>query len=285
MKKRMNFCVITLCFFTIAGIAQDVEIFRSDMLVKKWETPAQLKVPESVSFDPAGLVLYVSNINGKPAGKDGNGFISKLSLEGKIMELKWVTGLDAPKGMGIYKGKLYVADISRVAEIDIKSAKILRFYDFPDAGFLNDIAIDQNGGVYISNTMGTDIYRIYDGKTEIWLDSKILTSPNGLFVEGNQLLIGCNKIVRAGIEDKKITVWLDNTCDIDGLEATGDGRYLFSDWQGSVYLVGRDKQIEKILDTSAAGINAADIEFIPSLKMLLVPTFNDNRVTAYELKE
>jgi hypothetical protein len=284
MKKIFLFSAMILFFFTISGMAQGYKIFQSDKLVKKWETPPELMVPESVCFDSAGMVLFVSNINGKPNDKDGNGFISKLSPDGKILELRWVTGLNAPKGMGIFKRKLFVADIDRVAEIDIESMKIVRFYDFPETKFLNDIAVDQKGAVYISDIMATRIYRIYDSKAEIWLDDASLTSPNGLFIEGKQLLIGCNKITRVGIEDKKITVWLDNTGGIDGLEGTGDGSYLFSDWQGNVYLAGTDKKIEKILDTSLAGINAADIEFITSMKLLLVPTFNDNRVMAYEFK-
>ncbi|MCK9399435.1 MAG: hypothetical protein M0Q51_05500 [Bacteroidales bacterium] len=284
MKKPMFFSALILCLFYISGIAQDVKIFQSDKLVKKWETPPELKVPESVCYDSAGMELFVSNINGKPNDKDGNGFISKLSPDGKILELRWMTGLNAPKGMGIYKGKLFVTDIDRVAEIDIKSAKIMRYYDFPEARFLNDIAIDQIGAVYISDMMGTRIYRIYEDVSEVWLFDTTLTYPNGLFIEGKQLLIGCNNISQAGIEDKEITVWLDNTGSIDGLEGTGDGRYLFSDWQGNVFLAGTDKKIEKILDTSLAGINAADIEFIPSMKLLLVPTFNDNRVMAYEFK-
>ena len=78
--------------------------------------------------------------------------------------------------------------------------------------------------------------------------------------------------------------WLEETGGIDGLEGVGDGRYLFSDWSGNVYLVGKDKKIEKIMDTTPAGINAADIEFIPEKKLLLVPTFGDNRIMAYELK-
>ena len=284
MKKKLLFSVMLLCLINLSCIAQDVKIFQSDKLVKKWETTAELMVPESVCFDPAGNVLYVANINGKPTVKDGNGFISMLSTDGNILKLEWITGLNAPKGMGICKGKLFVTDINRVAEIDIKSMKILRFYDFPEAGFLNDIAVDQNGAVYISDMMGTSIYRIYDDKAEKWLDDKSIISPNGLFIDENQLMIGCNKIIRAEIADKKITTWLLKTGSIDGLEGTGDGRYLFSDWSGNVYLVDTDKKIEKILDTSLAGINAADIEFIPSMKLLFVPTFNDNRVMAYELK-
>jgi hypothetical protein len=80
-----------------------------------------------------------------------------------------------------------------------------------------------------------------------------------------------------------LTTWLEETGGIDGLEATGDGRYVFSDWSGNIFLVGRDKSIEKILGTAEAKINAADIEYIPSKNLLLVPTFFDNRVMAYEL--
>lgn len=263
--------------------AQEKEIFVSDQLTKLWETPAVFSVPESVCHDPLNNVLYVANINGKPTEKDGNGFISKLSLEGETEVLEWVSGLHAPKGMGVFDNKLFVTDIDRVAEIDILSGKITRFYEFPESKFLNDIAIGLNGAVYISDMMSTRVYRIYDGQAETWLDDETLTGPNGLFFEGNELLIGCKKIVRVDTGNKAITLWVENTGGIDGLEGTGDGRYLFSDWQGSVYLVGEDKNIEKLLDTSGAEINAADIEYIPGLNLLLVPTFFDNRVMAYKL--
>jgi sugar lactone lactonase YvrE len=264
--------------------AQDKNIFQSDKLVKKWETPQTLQIPESVYFDEVNNVIFVSNINGKPTEKDGDGYISKLLPDGTISATKWITGLNAPKGMGVYNGKLFVTDIDRIAEIDIKGSKIIRFYEFPEAKFLNDIDIDSKGAVYISDMMSARIYRIYEGKTEVWLDDEMLSNPNGLYVEGNELLIGCKKIVRADISTGKFTEWLNGTGGIDGLEATGDGRYLFSDWQGNVYLVNKDKSIEKVLDTTPAGINAADIEFIPSKKLLLVPTFGDNRVMAYELR-
>lgn len=269
--------------FNLMTWAQEKQVFQSEKLIKLWETAQTLQVPESVCHDPVNNILYVANVNGKPTDKDDNGFISKLSPEGKIIELKWVTGLNAPKGMGIYQGKLYVTDIDRVAAIDISSGKILKFFDFPEAQFLNDIDIDSKGNVYISDMMSARVYRISEEKMEIWLDDEMLSGPNGLFIEGNELLIGCKKIVRANLSTGKFSVWVDDTGGIDGLEAVGDGRYVFSDWQGNVYLVSKDKSIEKILDTTPAGINAADIEFIPSKMLLLVPTFSDNRVMAYKL--
>ena len=62
------------------------------------------------------------------------------------------------------------------------------------------------------------------------------------------------------------------------------GRFLFSDWKGNIYLVDKEKNIEKLLDLTAEQKNAADIEFIPSEKLLLVPTFSANTVIAYKLE-
>jgi DNA-binding beta-propeller fold protein YncE len=285
MKKIEGISILLLYLLIYNNIqSQDAQIFQSDKLTRKWETPQTLKVPESVCYDPEGNIFYVSNVNGKPTEKDGNGFISKINPDGTMNMLNWATGLSAPKGMGIYKSKLYVTDIDRVAEIDMATGKIVNLYKFPYAKFLNDIAIDNRGAVYISDMMSTRIYRIYEGKSETWLDDTTLTNPNGLFAESGHLVIGCNKIVKVGYTSKSITVWLGGTGSIDGLEAVGDGRYLFSDWNGNIYLAGTDKKVDKILDTTPAGINAADIEYIPSKKLLLVPTFNDNRIMAYELK-
>src|ERR1700704_2976197 len=97
-----------------------VMVSAQHQLVKKWETDSLLKVPESVLYDAGDKVLYVSNIEGtEPWGKDGKGSIGKVGLDGKIIKADWVTGLQAPKGLGLYKGKLYAADIDNVAVIDV----------------------------------------------------------------------------------------------------------------------------------------------------------------------
>jgi len=69
-------------------------------VIKKWETDTLLRTPESVLLDEGRNILYISNINGQPTDKDGNGFISKVTLDGKIENLKWVEGFDAPKVLG-----------------------------------------------------------------------------------------------------------------------------------------------------------------------------------------
>jgi len=252
-------------------------------LEMKWESKPELKVPESVCYDAAKNVLYVSNIDGKHDEKDGKGFISILSMEGEIVNLEWVKGLDAPKGMGIFGGKLYVSDINQVVEIDIEKAKIIKKYKATGAQFLNDIAIDAEGNVYISDMQANKIYRLSNGKIEVWLDDPQIQSPNGLFVEDGKLLIGTNAVFAVNIADKQITLMIGDTGGIDGLESDGNGNYLISDWTGNVHLVATDKEKIKLLDPTPQNINAADFDFIKETQLLFIPTFSDNRVIAYKL--
>jgi len=107
--------------------------------VEVWQATG-LKTPESALPDPTATFAYVSNINGKPLDKDGNGFISKVSLkDGKVLALEWAKGLDAPKGLALANGRLYVSDIDKLVEIDPESGKILARYDAPGSVFLNDV--------------------------------------------------------------------------------------------------------------------------------------------------
>ena len=157
--------------------------------VKLWETTG-LKTPESALPDPTGTFAYVSNINGKPTDKDGNGFISKVSLkDGKIIELAWAKGLDAPKGMALANGHLYAADIDQLVEIDPANGKIVARYDAPGAKFLNDVAADGEGRIYVSDSSTSTIWRLAGGKFEKWMEGEALKFPNGLHVDGDKLII------------------------------------------------------------------------------------------------
>jgi DNA-binding beta-propeller fold protein YncE len=133
-------------------------------LEKKWETERVLKVPESITYDQQRDILYVSNINGKPLDIDGNGFISKVRLDGSIENLEWVKNLNAPKGSALFGNKLYVTDINRVVVINVETGEIISVHPDPQAIFLNDVAVDHTGKVYISDYSGKNsaIYQIHE---------------------------------------------------------------------------------------------------------------------------
>ncbi len=252
-----------------------------------WVTPADLKTPESVCYNKKQDVFYVANINGQPTDKDNNGFISKLSPQGEIIELKWVTGLNAPKGMGIANGKLFVTDIDRVVEIDISKATITNTYPVKNAEFLNDIAVqqqDNNFSIFISDSNAGILYRFSNGSIEKWISDDQLNNPNGLFVNGDNLLTGVrNRVLKINIANKNISTFIQNTGGIDGLAPAVNGYYLTTDWKGTTQLVHPDKEKIQLLNTADENINAADFEYLPEKKMILIPTFYDNRVMAYKL--
>ncbi len=261
------------------------KIHQDSRVTMKWESPRSFETPESVCHDARRDIIYVSNINGVPFQKDNNGFISKLSMDGEIVELHWLTGLDAPKGMGVFDGKLYVTDIDQVVEIDIGKGEISKRYAAEEAQFLNDITVHESGIVYISDNRAGLIFRLQDGKLEVWLSSPELNGPNGLLAEHDRLLVGIDgAILSVGLADKKIDRLVADTDYIDGLVPDGQGSYLISDFRGATHLVHPEKGKVRLLDTTDANIMAADIDYVIEKNLLLVPTFLDNRVIAYEVK-
>ena len=164
---------------------------------KLWELKG-LDAPESVVFDPASNALYVSNIGGKIWQKDDNGFIAKVSPDGKMIERQWLTGLSSPTGLALDGGKLYVADIDQLVEIDIASKSVTNRYPAPGAKWFNDVASDGKGVVYVADSATNTIWRLKDGKFEAWLTDEELNAPNGLYVEGDTL--ACRALWRHGRE-------------------------------------------------------------------------------------
>ncbi|WP_439583597.1 SMP-30/gluconolactonase/LRE family protein [Dyadobacter bucti] len=260
---------------------------QSISLEKKWETVASLKEPESVLYDRANNVVYVSNINNPPAGKDGNGSVGRVSLTGEVTDVEWVVGgMDAPKGLGLTKGLLYVADLTKVVVIDVKTGKIVRTVEVPDAGMLNDITVDSKGVVYVSDSNKKRVYVINAGGSEVWLEKDHFLKPNGLLAHKDKFyMIDMN----AGIfyevnkKTKELRTIAEGLVGGDGIVPVGND-FIISNWNGELNHVSAKGEIKKLIDTKAEKINAADIDYIPEKKLLLVPTFFANKVVAYEVK-
>ncbi len=277
--KPSLLCAVLFSFILLYGTAQSQE----HKLVKIWETDTLLKVPESVRYDAANKILYTSNIDGQPWGKDGKGSIGKVGLDGRIIASEWVTGLNAPKGMGIHAGKLYVADIDVVVVIDIAKGKIVQRIAIDGAKGLNDISIDAKGVIYVSDSQTKKIHRIEKDKTTVVVDN--LQGPNGVLAVGSDLYLtnsgGLYKHEKTGT----LTLIADGMeGGTDGIEAVGNGDFIVSCWAGSVWYVYADGRKDHLLDTREQKINSADIGYDPVNKIVYVPTFFKNNVVAYRLQ-
>ncbi|WKN46148.1 gluconolaconase [Tunicatimonas pelagia] len=256
---------------------------------EQWATDTVLRTPESVLYDEVTDMIFVANIGAfNKDSKDGDGFISVLAPDGIVDELNWVEGLNDPKGMGVFDGKLYVSDLDEVVEISIADAEILNKYPIEGATFLNDITINGQGQVYVSDSDNDKIHMIEGGQPMVWLEDSTLQRPNGLLADGNQMLLasaGGGFLAPIDLDSKQVQdTWLEGIPSADGIIKTPNGDYIVSTWQGEVHYVAAESgQTIKLLDTKAEEINAADIGYIPQQNLLLVPTFRDHRVVAYKV--
>ncbi|MFI5153024.1 MAG: ATP/GTP-binding protein [Chitinophagales bacterium] len=279
--KKLPVVICPLVFFLLLNInpaqAQDHQ------LIKKWQTDSALKVPESVFYDGMAKLLYVSNIDGAADAKDGKGSVGKVSLDGKIIKTDWVGGLNAPKGLGKFNNKLYAADIDEVVVIDIPSAKVEKRIPVAGASFLNDISVDAKGVIYVSDTKAGTVYRIENGNVSLYADG--IMGANGVLAVGDDLYVLGNGILWKFGKDKKMTKVADGMdASTDGIEQVRVNEFIVSCWAGAIYYVKGDGSKQQLLDTRPQKINSADIGYDSKSRMVYVPNFLQNSVTAYELK-
>jgi hypothetical protein len=282
MKSSIRIVVLSSVICLVVAMSA-----KAQQLTLQWKSDTLLRVPESVLFDKKSDVLFVANINGKSDQKDGNGFISKLSPDGKIMQLKWVEGLDAPKGMALVGNTLYVADLTAVAIIDVASGKITRKVEIGGAQFLNDVTASDNGDVYVSDSATGKIHLVKNGAATVFFESSDLKRVNGLLSLKNELYVadagtGVNyKLTK----DKQLTRFSETSQGADGIVMVGKDGYIVSSWGGEVFFVSADGKSTKMLDTKEQKLNSADIAFDEKKSVVFIPTFFGNSVMAYSFKK
>ncbi len=253
-----------------------------------------LNEPESVVYDEMSDVLYISNINGDPLKLDKNGYITKISVNGQIMEKKWVSGLDAPKGLAIYKNFLYVSDVNKIWKISIKD-KSKEFFLIKDAGFLNDLVANKDGTIFASDMFKNRIYRLKNNNINIWKQSDLLESPNGLLIEGKYLIVATwgkikkgfktevkGKLIKVNIESRQIKKFFSTRPigNLDGVVFNKNNGYLSTDWvNGKLFSISK-KGI--VIDTKNINKGAADLTTLMHKNLILIPMMQNNNLTAFE---
>lgn len=299
MYKRL-LCVVfvfTLCACSSEPAADTPapETAAKPATAELWTVTEGISTPESVYVDPTSGDIYVSNVVGMPAEKDGDGRIAKISADGKTVNAMWVTGLNAPKGIRTYQGTLWTTDIDEIVGVEMATGKVTSKIKVQGAQFLNDTAVGSDGTVYVSDMMGNKIHALKDGKVSVFAQGEDLEYPNGLLVDGDSLVVGGwgkpepdfttkvpGRLYKLDLKTKmKTPITAEPAANIDGLESDGRGGYIVSD-----YLAG------KILNISGTGTvttlatfmpSTADIAFTAADKRLIVPHMNENKIVAYDI--
>lgn len=266
-----------------------------------WIVATDMASPESAYVDPVTGAVFVSNINGQILEKDGNGYISRLAVDGKVVNAKWATGLNAPKGMRSVGGTLWVTDIDEVVSIDIASGKVTAKVRVAGAQFLNDLATAPDGTVYASDSNNSTIFAVKDGTSTVFVSGpELVETANGLLVDGNRLILGTIGPVaapgaprgRAGgptgrlyafdlRTKQRTTITPEPIGGIDGIEPDGSGGLLVTDVVGSRLLHVNAQGTARTLLTFTAG--GADFGYAVSRRLAIVPFLFGNSVSAWDL--
>lgn len=257
-----------------------------------------LMTPESVLHDPAADLYLVSNINGNPGAKDGNGFISRVAPDGTIRDLKWIDGaregvtLNAPKGMALRGNTLLVADIDAIRLFDRASGKPMGTWAIDGATFMNDVAVGADDVVYATDT-GIDlssgepkptgtaaVYRFdASGKPDAIARGEQLGGPNGVLAGPDGLTVVdfmSNRVLRVAPDGAVSTRFSLPRGGLDGAVRLQDGRLLVSSWEGNaVYGVDQQGKAEAIVENVPA---PADLGVDAKRGRLLIPQFTENRL-------
>lgn len=245
--------------------------------------------PESAPWDGATGSFYVSNIGPgaiDPMGREPDGYLSRISGEGRLLAAKWVTGLRSPKGIHRRGDDLLVADVGQVVVVDVAGAQIRQTIDLDRLGaeFPNDVTVDdRTGDAYVSDMLRNRIYRIPAGASdaEVWLESEALGKPNGLYLDGDQLMVASSgtdsepgRIQVVDLATKRVAPLGDMAPlgRLDGIEKLG------SDWivtgNGTVWRVtpdGKASEVEKVANAADLGLRRGD-------RVAVIPTLSDNSV-------
>ena len=248
--------------------------------------------PASALYTADKQIVYVSNIDGEPAAKDGKGFISRVAPDGKLIQREWLRGLNAPKGLGYYFGLLYVADIDELLEIDTGNGRIRHRYAAKGAKSLRDVAVDGQGRVYVSDTGTNTIWRLSSSEFTPWVVDAALNGPNGLLLEKGRLVVASSgsggndsatgflctvDLSTHAVEPRFAPIGFGA---LDGLAADGRGGYYVSDFaHGNVYHVsaGGENTLWLLLDPATA-----DLGLVPG-KLVLVPNTEQGTLSAFAL--
>ena len=255
------------------------------VLTKLWETDSVFESPESVIYDSFRDVLYVSNVGSWPGHIDDDGFISKLSTNGEVLEYEWVTGLSSALGMGIVDSFLYVTNVKEVAKIDIPSEEIIERFTVDSVGFLNDITTSPDGIVYITDSRDNRIYQIMNDEMSLFYDNPDFGSSNGILYTNGKLVVAGFKsgnLTQLDLANMSTTILADSLFEGDGINTYGDD-FFVSRWSGMIEYVKPNDTHEIILDLRDSKNKTADTWYEPSLNTLYIATFLGNSVVAYQV--
>lgn len=242
---------------------------------------------ESAVYDAKNNIIYASLIGDR---EEGDGSIATIDTDGKLINLKFIDALNDPKGIAITEDRLYVSDVTELVEADLKTGKIIKKHTITGITFLNDVAIDNTGNVFVSDTATSKIYKLdKEGDFSLWLADTALDNPNGLLIQDNIMYVASwgsqpegGRVSKIDMVSKSMDSISTIIGNLDGIRPYDKNRMIISDWNsGNIHLIDYNGNTEQILKV---GQSVGDISYIKEKDLLLLPMNKQSRLLFYKLK-
>jgi hypothetical protein len=250
MRSKPRIGVLVCAMTLLAGCGAMSTVEDGKLRVVSDTTVTGFVFPESVGCDPVDKVLYVSNFGGtelKPAEKDGKGFISKVSLDGKVLESRFLPipgdTLNKPKGIWIEGNRMWVTDLDSVWIYDLHTRRS-RKLELPGVTFANDPAVSR-GALYVSDNRSDKLVRVdpadflasnVQPKVSVVFSGKSV-NPNGLYPakDGSLIMVGIMtpeqpRAIYSMSRDGDVKAISQPIGRLDGVYEARDGTLLVTDW-------------------------------------------------------
>ena len=215
----------------------------------------------------------------------GDCSVSKVDKNGEIIDFNWIPNLTSPTGLYLFKDRLYIVERFGIVEYDLNQDKITSKYSIGHASLLNDVTVDKDSTIYVTDSYEKTIYRIKNGEVSKWMDTLAISYPNGIEYDEGKLIIGVNGdncLKSVDIKTREIhTIAFLGEGLIDGIKKCRDG-YLVSLYYGILLHVKHNGTVTQLMNTKEQNIPCADFEYIENEKMVIIPTLWNNKLYGYK---
>lgn len=245
-------------------------------------TSRPLSKPKSVAYDPAGDRFLISNVGSRHiTALDSLGnysiFLNKL--------------FQAPKGILVRQGKLYVTDPQVIHVVDIAKEEIIQSHDILGSVGLNDIAFGDNNQLYITDSIANCVFvlDLNSGKQDRVV-SQLFDSPKGIIYDRPrwQMFVVNNAkhspILSLNTRNHSVNIFMDTMySQLEGIAIDDRGRIYFGSNEDDMIIQIPQEQNRFITDLKGYK-GAADFYYHLPTNELIVPMSNKNRIERIELE-
>ena len=244
---------------------------------------------ESCTFDAHKNLILSMNAGRRDEAAEADGYVSLINPDGSVHTSKWIGAtrdgleLNAPIGSAVQNGVLYTVDSGYVRSFDLGSGQPLESIFVSDSGFLNGIAVAEDGTAYVSDSPAGLIYKVMpNGSSSVLTEGEPLATPNGVAMDndGNIVVVNINSnaVITYNSDGDIVRTEYAAEAGNDGVVVIADGtKYISSVRFGSVSKIVPGHEALVI----AVGIPSAASMCYDSVQHQLVIPMNPNNALAF----